>query len=274
MLTSLAASAALALAAPVPATASVVAAEQVAIQPGAAIATEGTLCTLAWIFDGRPGTGQEGRVYAATAAHCVPRVGAVTEVRPAESGGPGRERIGVVAFDGDEAVEGRDYAFIEIDPDDHAQVDPRMKGHPLVPAGLPRDPRPGNTIAFSGYGMAFEATGPTREGRTGVLNRAGEREHDVLGAVLPGDSGGPVADLTDGGTAFGIVNTVGAGLNTSAMTLATAGEGGANLHWVLGDAASRGFHVRLRTAAGLNVGLQEAIGAAGRAAGEVLGPDR
>ena len=56
--------------------------------------------------------------------------------------------------------------------------------------------------------------------------------------------------MTDGNTAFGIVNTVGVGANTDALTVVTAGEGGANLDFVLQDAASRGFSVTLRTVGG------------------------
>ena len=84
----------------------------------------------------------------------------------------------------------------------------------------------------------------------GVLNATDGVEHDVLGAVTPGDSGRPVGNVTDGNTAFGIVNTVGVGANTDALTVVTAGEGGANLDFVLQDAASRGFSVTLRTVGG------------------------
>lgn len=232
-------------------TAAAPAAAQVPIQPGAAIESGGSGCTMSWIFDGRPGTPQAGRTYGMTAAHCVDGVGVPVRILPSEVlTGTGAERIGQVAFTGVATEEGRDYAFFEIDGEDLGQVDPRMKGHPGIPTGLPRHPRSGDTMQFSGYGDATFATSTTREGRTGVLNRVGDAEHQILGAISTGDSGGPVADLTDGGTAFGIVTDLGGGVQPDAMTVVVAGEFGMNLRWVLADAASRGFHVRLRTAAG------------------------
>jgi hypothetical protein len=215
------------------------------IQPGASIESEGGYCTLNWIYDG---TGaQAGKVYAGTAAHCVSRLGQVVNLSD-ESLGTAIEPIGTVAFIGDQTVEGRDYAFIEIDADDLGQVDAAMKGHPQIPTGVATAPRKGDVIQFSGYGVASQATQPTREQRVGVLNRFGATEHDVIGLVSPGDSGGPVADVTNGNTALGIVDTVGAGLNSDALSVVTAGEGGANLAFVLQDAAAHGFGVRLRTA--------------------------
>jgi hypothetical protein len=79
-----------------------------------------------------------------------------------------------------------------------------------------------------------------------VLNQTDGVEHDILGGVSPGDSGGPVADLTYGNTAFGIVDTVGVGVNSDALTVVTAGEGGANLDFVLRDAAAHRFPITLR----------------------------
>ena len=75
----------------------------------------------------------------------------------------------------------------------------------------------------------------------GVLNATDGVHHDVLGVVTPGDSGGPVGNISDGNTAFGIVDTVGVGANTGALTVVDAGEGGANLDFVLQDAASHGL---------------------------------
>lgn len=226
-------------------------AQQVPVQPGAAIASGRTGCTMAWIVDGRPFTQQQGRTYGMTAAHCVSGIGAVVDLMPPELGSSTRrERIGAVAFHGDASLTERDYAFFEIDGEDLPRVDPRMKGHPAIPAGLPRHPVAGDTMQFSGYGDATFATGSTRERRTGVLTKPGDREHAITGPVSPGDSGGPVADATDGGTAFGMVTALGAGVQTEAATVVVAGEFGPNLRWVLADAAARGFHVRLRTASG------------------------
>ena len=93
-------------------------------------------------------------------------------------------------------------------------------------------------------------TQPTREARIGILNWTDGVEHLVLGPVISGDSGGPVANVTDGNTALGIVNTVGVGVNSDALTVVTPGEGGANLDFVLQDAAARGFTVALKTVSG------------------------
>ena len=208
------------------------------IQPGAAIVTGGAGCTLAWLFE-RSDTAPDGTttsaVFGSTAAHCVERVG--QEVTLAEDG----SRIGEVAFLGNADEEGRDYAFIRIDQAAHGQVNAAMAGHPAIPTGLAVAPAEGDLMQFSGHGLGFEATAPTRERRQGILNRLGDKEHAILGVVLFGDSGGPVADLDDGGTAFGIVNTVGAGVYSDSLAIAHAGEGGANLNFVLADAAARGF---------------------------------
>lgn len=213
------------------------------IRPGAAIESEGTLCTMAWIAEGWPWTPQAGGVFGMTAAHCVARVGAPVALR-------GGDRVGEVAFRGDPAAEGRDFAFFRIDPEDLGRVDPRMAGHPVWPTGLPRAPVPGDTVWFSGHGAGFEATPQTRESRFGFLNVMLDREHQVTGPIAPGDSGGPVADETDGGTALGIVTDLTAGFDSRAQSIVTVGERGVNLRHALADAASRGFHVRLRTASG------------------------
>jgi hypothetical protein len=211
------------------------------IQPGVPIESDGSGCTLAWIFNG-------GDTYAATAAHCVSGVGA--PVNLATNLHTPIERIGQVAFMGNAEEPGRDYAFIRIDPDDVGDVSPALKGHPNIPTGVSRNYANGNLIQFSGFGLGFNFTAPTQERRIGVLNATDGVEHDVLGPVTPGDSGGPVGNVSDGNTAFGIVNTLGVGVNTGALTVVTAGEGGTNLDFVLRDAASRGFNVTLRTVGG------------------------
>jgi hypothetical protein len=214
------------------------------IQPGESITMDGSFCTLNWIYDGAGPLA--GNVYAGTAAHCVSGVGQEVSLATGSLGEP-IERIGEVAFVGDADEPGRDYAFIRVDAEDLSQVNPALKGHPNIPTGVSTGYARGDVMQFSGYGIVFHLAGATREQRIGVLNATDGVEHDILGAVTPGDSGGPVADVTDGNTAFGIVNTVGAGVNTGALTVVTAGEGGANLDFVLQDAANRGFPVTLRT---------------------------
>ena len=214
------------------------------IQPGVAIVADGSYCTLNWIYDGQGA--QAGKVYGGTAAHCVSSVGQQVSLADGALGAE-IERIGQVAFLGNADEPGRDYAFIEIDAEDLGQVSAALKGHPQIPTGVSTNAAKGDLIQFSGYGVGFSLTQPTREARVGVLNFTDGVEHLVLGPVISGDSGGPVANVTDGNTAFGIVNTVGAAVNSGALTVAHAGEGGADLTFVLSDAASRGFPVTLRT---------------------------
>lgn len=223
-------------------------AQEPAIQPGSSIESNGSYCTLAWIFDGATA----GEVYGSTAAHCVEAVGDVVNLADGALGDP-IESIGTVAFLGNAEEPGRDYAFIRIEAEDLGQVDGALKGWPAIPTGIStsQTANEGDLIQFSGHGVGFSSTQPTQEQRKGVLNIVDyQGEHQVLGAVTPGDSGGPVANITDGNKALGIVNTVGVGVNSRALVPAWAGEGGANLEFVLADAASRGFGgLTLRTVA-------------------------
>src|SRR5215208_6911883 len=204
------------------------------IQPGSSIESEGSYCTLNWIFDGGGGP------YAGTAAHCVSGEGAVVNLATGSLGSV-VARIGTVALRGDPDTDGRDYAIIRIDPAVAGQLNPALAGHADIPTGVSHGYAKGDLMQFSGRGVGFDATAPTREQRVGLLNAIDGGHHDILGGVTPGDSGGPVADLTDGNTAFGIVDTVGVGVNTGALTVATVGEGGANLDFVLQDAAAHGL---------------------------------
>jgi hypothetical protein len=151
------------------------------------------------------------------------------------------ERIGTVALRGDPDTPGRDYSIIRLDSGVLGQVDPALAGHPSIPTGVSHNYAKGNVMQFSGHGIATDATAPTQQQRVGVLNAIDGGHHDILGLVTPGDSGGPVADVTDNNTAFGIVDTVGVGANGGALTVVTAGEGGSNLDFVLQDAAAHGL---------------------------------
>jgi hypothetical protein len=216
------------------------------IQPGVSIVADGSYCTLNWIYDGQGG--QAGKVYGGTAAHCVTGVGQEVSLATGALGDP-IERIGQVAFRGDPDAPGRDYAFIEIDAADLGKVNPALKGWPAIPTGVSTQATAnnGDIIQFSGHGVGFSLTQPTQEQRKGILNLMDGTEHLVLGPVISGDSGGPVADVTDGNKALGIVNTVGVAVNSGALTVAHAGEGGNNLEFVFSDAAAHGFDVSLRT---------------------------
>ncbi|MGH3450567.1 MAG: hypothetical protein ACRDQW_07525, partial [Haloechinothrix sp.] len=121
-----------------------------------------------------------------------------------------------------------------------------LKGHPAIPTGVSttETAQQGDIIQFSGNGVGFHLLPLTQESRQGVLHSNDGTQHYVVGAVSPGDSGGPVADVTDGNKALGLVNTVGAGVVNG---LPYAGEGGVSLEGMFTDAASAGVTVTLRT---------------------------
>lgn len=204
------------------------------IQPGVSIETGGGYCTLNWIYDGG------GKVYGGTAAHCVSKVGDRISLATGSLGEPIEEFGSVVYIDNN-----LDYAFIEIDSEDLGQVDPALKGHPDIPTGVSTQETAaaGDVMQFSGNGVGFHLTPVTQEQRVGVLHSNDGTQHYIIGAVSPGDSGGPVADVTDGGKAFGIVNTVGAGVNG----LPYVGEGGVSLEGMLADAKAAGLSLTVRT---------------------------
>jgi hypothetical protein len=204
------------------------------IQPGASITMDGSYCTLNWIYDGGGGP------YGGTAAHCVDGVGQRVSLSTTSLGTAILE-FGTVAL----YRPNLDYALIRIDPEDVGLVSPAMKGHPNIPAGVSTvdTAAVGDLMQFSGHGVGFHATTVTQEQRRGVLGYNDGEQHFIYGPVTFGDSGGPVADISDGNKAFGIANTLGVALTP----LPQAGEGGLSLDALLADAASQGFAVQVRT---------------------------
>jgi hypothetical protein len=223
-------------------TAPAAAAQAPAIQPGVAIRTGDHGCTLNWIYDrftpaaGNGAPVHEG-VYAGTAAHCVDSVGQDTVLLDQQLGNPVLT-IGQVAF----IAPSLDYAFIRIDQGNAALVNPALKGHPQIPTGMSTTATSatGDVIQFSGNGVGFHPHQLTQERRQGVLHSNDGTEHEAFGPVTPGDSGGPVADVTDGNKALGIVNWLRLGVPHS-------GEAGLSLEGMLADALARGWDLRLRT---------------------------
>jgi hypothetical protein len=210
------------------------------IQPGSPIVTGGSGCTLNWIYDG---TGAlAGNVYGGTAAHCVGFVGQPVNLTTGTFGSTVLQ-MGTVAY----ISSSLDTALILIAEEHEDIVDPSLKGHPNIPTGVSTTStaKVGDIIQFSGNGIGFHLTQQTRESRQGVLVYNDGTQHYVEGPVSNGDSGGPVADVTDGNKALGIVNTlsVAAGSNWGAVV----GEGGVSLTALLSDAANNGFPVTLRT---------------------------
>jgi hypothetical protein len=199
------------------------------IQPGSGIQAGNSLCTLNWIYDGAGGP------YGGTAAHCVTGVGQRVSLQ--EDG----TSFGAVAL----YRTGLDYALIRIDAEDVGAVSAVMRGNPGIPSGVSTvsTAAVGDIVQYSGYGVGSSLTNVTRESRKGILGFNDGTQHYSYGLVTPGDSGGPVADVTDGNKALGIVNTVGVALTP----VPQAGEGGLSLDALLADASSQGFAVHVRT---------------------------
>jgi hypothetical protein len=205
------------------------------IQPGSSLAFGDSFCTANWVYDGAGGP------YIGAAAHCTTGVGQQVDLATG-SLGSSVERIGQVAF----VSSALDYCLIRLDAAVLSQVSPAMAGHPEIPTGVstPATAHQGDLIQFSGHGVVFDFTTVTQQERVGILNFFLDGEQYVLGAVTPGDSGGPVADITDGNKAIGIVDTVGVTIATPNVNV---GEGGAALYALLQDAAANGFAISLRT---------------------------
>lgn len=208
------------------------------VQPGASIKTGEGYCTLNWIYDGAGP--QAGKVFAGTARHCVSDVGQHVSLSTS-SLGTSLGRFGSVAY----VSQSLDYSLIDIDTAHLASVNPALAGHPSIPSGVSvgASAKVGDVMQFSGHGVGFNLTSATQQERIGILGYNDGRHHYIYGPVTPGDSGGPVADVTDGNKAFGIVDTLG----VAATPTPQAGEGGVSLDGLLKDAAAHGFPVSVRT---------------------------
>jgi len=211
------------------------------IQPGSSLEFGGTsFCTANWVYDG------PGGPYIGAAGHCTNSgVGEEVDLATGSLGTP-IERIGTVAYFS--VSPALDYLLVRVDSAVASQLSPAMAGHPGIPTGVstPATAKQGDLIQFSGHGIVFDFTTPTQQDRVGIFNYFdGAGNQNVLGAVTPGDSGGPVADVTDGNKAIGIVDTV--GVSVDLPTGANVGEGGVALYALLQDAAAHGFPITLRT---------------------------
>src|SRR5262249_48678893 len=139
------------------------------------------------------------------------------------------------------------FLLVRLDPSVLSQVSAAMAGHPNIPTGVstPATAKQGDLVQFSGHGVGFDLTSVTQQQRIGILNFFDDQGNQyVIGAVTPGDSGGPVADITDGNKAVGIVDTVGVSIATPN---ANVGEEGVGVFALLADAAANGFPISLRT---------------------------
>jgi len=205
------------------------------IQPGSSLEFGNSFCTANWIYDGGGGP------YIGAAAHCTTGVGQRVDLATG-SLGSSIERIGTVAY----VSSALDFLLVRLDSAVVPQVSAAMAGHPDIPTGVstPSTAQQGDIIQFSGHGVVFDLTAPTQQQRVGVFNFFDGGNQYVIGPVTPGDSGGPVADVTDGNKAIGIVDTVGV---TVAPEGVNVGEEGVAVYALLQDAAAHGFPISLRT---------------------------
>lgn len=208
------------------------------IQPGSPLRFGDNYCTANWVYDG-----PKGAVYVGSAAHCTMGVGQEVELA-AGTGGPAVQAIGRVVHTG--AGSDLDYALVGIYPSVVPQVRAEMAGHPGIPKGVStaQTAKRGDIVQFSGHGAGFHLTPATQRQRIGVFNFFRDRHQFSVGPVTPGDSGGPVANVTDGNKALGVISTLGVNV---AFPDANVGAGGVALDALLADAAAQGFPVRLRT---------------------------
>lgn len=201
-------------------------AQTLVIQPGIEIATPIGGCTANFVFDGG------GKVYLGTAAHCVEKIG--------DDISTNNIVWGDVAHIGNADTSQDDYAFIEVRSAYVSSVKAAVKGHPSMPTGVTKASATsaGDTIQFSGYGLGFGLTPPTQEQRVGIVVNDNADIYEVLGPVIFGDSGGPLAHIPSKG-AYGIVSRLCLG--------SLCWVEGPTIEGSLAKAAAKGFTVTLRT---------------------------
>jgi hypothetical protein len=194
----------------------------VAVQPGSSLEFGNSFCTMNWVYTGG------GGVYVGAAGHCTTGVGQTVQVSTASLGSP-IGTIGTVAF----VSKTLDYCLIKLDSS--VSWSPAMAGHPNIPTGVstPSTAKTGDLVQFSGHGVGFDLLTTTQQSRMGIFNFFDSGNQYVVGPITPGDSGGPVADVSDGNKALGIVDTVGL---TLALPNANVGEGGVAVYALLDDA--------------------------------------
>ena len=201
------------------------------VRPGDLHETDLGGCTLGFVFDG---TGAlAGRVYMSTAAHCVEGVGDEARL---EDG----ELLGEAVLVGDQDATADDYALIAVRPGLVARVAAGMRGNEAYPRGghtTPAETGTGDALQLSGYGIGFDVTPVTRQGRAGVLTADDDGTYSALATLIFGDSGGPLAHVPTG-KALGTVSRLCIGLCQAE---------GPTVQGIVAKAAARGFTVRLRT---------------------------
>jgi len=201
------------------------------VQPGSSLQFGNSFCTMNWVYNS-PG----GAVYVGAAGHCTTGVDQPVQLATGSLGSP-VATIGTVAF----VSKNLDYSLIKLYPG--VIANPAMAGHPSIPTGVSttNTAKQGDLVQFSGHGIVFDLTTITQQDRVGVFNFFDGGNQYVVATVTPGDSGGPVADITDGNKALGIVDTVGLTVTGSGVNV---GEGGVAVYALLLDAASLSISLR------------------------------
>jgi hypothetical protein len=208
------------------------------LQPGDYHETDVGGCTLGFLFQ------HDGLPHFSTAAHCVlddeGNGGVGAAVRDID-GHP----IGSVAYvadppgpDAGPDVTEWDFAFVKVDSG--RSVSPNMRGHATYPTGTTSatETRTGDRLQFSGWGIGFDLTAPTRERRFGFLSGDDSELWFGVAPDIFGDSGGPVAHVPTG-KALGLVSRLCVGGCTSE---------GPSVQGMAAKAAAQGFPVALRHA--------------------------
>lgn len=215
------------------------------IQPGSRITMGGLGCTTNWVY---AGLGRlRGQQFIGTARHCVSHVGEpvyLTNGPFPVSFAPGL-RIGKVAY----ISRAWDFALIRIEPSNFRYVVASMAGHPDIPrrVGAAPDAKIGDLCQFSGHGVPFDFTTTTQQSRVGVLSDINQNQLYCDGPAYEGDSGGPIADVSAGNAAIGVLDAVNATVGGSAVDV---GIQGVTTTTVLLDATRHGYPVRVRTVTG------------------------
>lgn len=196
------------------------------IRPGSLIQMpSGSFCTLNFVF------ADETKTYVGTAGHCID----VGERARLPSAG---QEIGTAVFSSPFSF-GRDFALIEVDPEDLEMVDPEICFWGGPTAAYQGGSVQGRMVRSVGHGWASTfGNAPPRPG-VGIGQWNDERHFEYTGNLRRGDSGSPVR--FDTGEALGIVNsasppqfprTIGGTLVTAALAMADE-AGFTGLHVVL-----------------------------------------
>lgn len=197
------------------------------LHPGDLHETTVGFCTLNFVYDGG------GSTYFGTADHCIERVGDPVF----DSDG---DRIGQVAFTGNDDVSETDFAFIRVDAGRLPDVRASVRGHPAYPTGVTSasETSTGDLLQISGHGIGFDLTQPTREQRRAVLTFDDAEVWGAAGPLINGDSGGPIVHIRTG-KALGMESRLCIGICT---------DEGPTVQGIIAKASAAGFPVALRTA--------------------------